>query len=149
MVSTTITRWCDSALVCILSIASTALATALSKPKVTSVSMRSLSMVFGTPTKGIPFLHKRLAMERLPSPPIHTNASRSHLLMFPRATSDRSWGGTRASSPRQTKGLALLEVPRMVPPWARIPETSLYDNVRPRPSTSPAYPSSMPKTVQP
>ena len=50
MTSTTITRWWDSAVVCSRSMASTAICTAVSKPKVSSVPERSLSMVLGTPT---------------------------------------------------------------------------------------------------
>ena len=50
--STTITRLCDSAVVCSRSIASVQIETAVSKPKVTSVAERSLSIVFGTPTTG-------------------------------------------------------------------------------------------------
>ena len=49
MTSTTITRWWDSAVVCSRSMASTAICTAVSKPKVSSVPERSLSMVLGTP----------------------------------------------------------------------------------------------------
>ena len=45
--STTSTRWCDSAVVCRRSIASVAMLTAVSKPKVKSVPDRSLSIVFG------------------------------------------------------------------------------------------------------
>ena len=48
--STTSTRWCDSAVVCSRSIASIAMLTAVSKPKVKSVPDRSLSIVLGTPT---------------------------------------------------------------------------------------------------
>ena len=52
--STTITRSCDSAVVCRRSIASVAIETAVSNPKVWSVAARSLSMVFGTPITGPP-----------------------------------------------------------------------------------------------
>src|SRR5439155_20690818 len=54
MTSTTMMRWCDSAVVWILSTASVAVASAVSNPNVTSVAERSLSMVFGTPTSFIP-----------------------------------------------------------------------------------------------
>ncbi len=47
--STTITRSCDSAVVCRRSIASVAICTAVQKPNVKSVPERSLSIVFGTP----------------------------------------------------------------------------------------------------
>ena len=52
--STTITRSCDSAVVVIRSIASVAICTAVSNPNVTSVPGMSLSIVFGTPTIGMP-----------------------------------------------------------------------------------------------
>ena len=48
--STTITRSWLSAVVCSRSMASTQICTAVSKPKVSSVAERSLSIVFGTPT---------------------------------------------------------------------------------------------------
>ena len=47
--SSTMTRLCDSAVVCSLSMASVQMCTAVSKPIVTSVPARSLSIVFGTP----------------------------------------------------------------------------------------------------
>ena len=50
--STIITRLCDSAVVCSRSMASVAICTAVSKPKVMSVPARSLSIVFGTPITG-------------------------------------------------------------------------------------------------
>ena len=52
MTSTTMTRLCDSAVVCSRSIASVQTWTAVSNPIVTSVPAMSLSMVFGTPTTG-------------------------------------------------------------------------------------------------
>ena len=48
-------RSCDSAVVCSRSIASVATVTAVSKPNVACVHERSLSMVLGTPTIGMPF----------------------------------------------------------------------------------------------
>ena len=53
--STTITRSWLSAVECTLSSASVAVETAVSKPNVVTVPRTSLSMVFGTPTTGIPF----------------------------------------------------------------------------------------------
>ena len=47
-------RWCASAVVCSRSIASVANATAVSKPKQFVVPTMSLSIVFGTPTIGMP-----------------------------------------------------------------------------------------------
>ena len=54
MTSTTITRSCDSAVVCRRSIASVAIETAVSNPNVWSVPAMSLSIVFGTPITGRP-----------------------------------------------------------------------------------------------
>ena len=49
-------RRCASAVVCSRSMASVAKATAVSKPKQLVVPTMSLSMVFGTPTSGMPQL---------------------------------------------------------------------------------------------
>ena len=57
--STTITRLCDSAVVCRRSIASVTICTAVWKPNVKSVPPRSLSIVLGTPTTGTPCSVKR------------------------------------------------------------------------------------------
>src|SRR6185312_11476076 len=73
--SITITRSCDSAVVCSLSIASSAVLTAVSNPKVVIVPLTSLSIVFGTPTIFIPLSQSSLAMVSDPSPPIETSAS--------------------------------------------------------------------------
>ncbi len=75
MTSTTITRWCDSAVVLRRSMASVATMTAVSKPKVRSVEEMSLSMVLGTPTTGIPASASIRAAVRVPSPPIGIRAS--------------------------------------------------------------------------
>ena len=55
--------------------ASVATVTAVSKPKVACVCDRSLSIVLGTPTMGMPFAMKRLAMRNAPSPPMAMSAS--------------------------------------------------------------------------
>ena len=75
MTSTTITRWCDSAVVFSRSMASVATPTAVSKPKVRSVAEMSLSMVLGTPTTGIPASDSMRAAVSVPSPPIGMSAS--------------------------------------------------------------------------
>ena len=62
----------DPAVVVIRSIASAAICTAVSNPKVTSVPGMSLSIVFGTPTIGMPSSNSRSALESVPSPPITT-----------------------------------------------------------------------------
>jgi hypothetical protein len=72
---TTITRWWASAVECSRPIASVATSTAVWKPKVTSVARRSLSIVFGTPITGSPFLYSACAMFSEPSPPIAISAS--------------------------------------------------------------------------
>ena len=75
MTSTTMTRSCDSAVVCSRSMASTHTCTAVSNPKVISVADRSLSMVLGTPTTARPSAASRAATPRVSSPPIATRAS--------------------------------------------------------------------------
>ncbi len=75
MTSTTITRSCDSAVVWSLSIASTHTWTAVSKPNVSSVADRSLSIVFGTPTTLTPSPASRAATPSVSSPPMATSAS--------------------------------------------------------------------------
>jgi hypothetical protein len=75
-------RWCDSAVVCSRSIASVANATAVSNPNVIVVSAMSLSIVLGTPTMGMPFLWKSLAMVSVPSPPMTTSASSPIFVKF-------------------------------------------------------------------
>lgn len=69
------TRWWDSAVVFSRSMASVATPTAVSKPKVRSVAEMSLSMVFGTPTTGMPASDSIRAAVRVPSPPIGISAS--------------------------------------------------------------------------
>ena len=62
-------------MVCSRSIASVAMLTAVSKPKVKSVPDRSLSIVFGTPTTLTPSSASLVATPRVSSPPIATRAS--------------------------------------------------------------------------
>ena len=49
--------------------------TAVSNPNVTTVRLRSLSIVLGTPTMRTPFFARALAMVSEPSPPTATTAS--------------------------------------------------------------------------
>ena len=105
--STTITRWCASAVVCRRSTASVTMLTAVSKPKLKSVPPRSLSMVLGMPTTGYWWSrHMSRAAFKVPSPPTTTRAFNSYFcqvpLMLARQASSFS-GLTR-------------EVPRIVPP---------------------------------
>ncbi len=55
--------------------ASVATPTAVSNPNVRSVEEMSLSMVFGTPTTGIPASESMRAAVSVPSPPIGMSAS--------------------------------------------------------------------------
>ena len=64
------TRSWLSAVECSRSIASVAVLTAVSKPKVRWVPLTSLSMVLGTQTTGRPFRQSSWEICRLPSPPI-------------------------------------------------------------------------------
>ena len=75
MTSTSSTRWWDSAVVCSRSIISVAMLTAVSKPKVRSVSSMSLSIVLGMPTTGTPACDSRCAAVSVPSPPIGMRTS--------------------------------------------------------------------------
>jgi hypothetical protein len=67
--STTITRLWASAVLARRSMASEAIWTAVSNPKVTSVPLMSLSMVLGTPMIGSPSWLSFSADARVPSPP--------------------------------------------------------------------------------
>ncbi len=104
--SHTMTRWWDSAVVCRRSMASVAIWTAVSNPKVTSVPDRSLSMVLGTPTTGSPRWCSRSAAPRVSSPPMATTAS---------SPSAGAVARTRSAPSSVAKGL-VRDVPRMVPP---------------------------------
>ena len=75
MTSTTITRWCEADVVWSRSMASVAICTAVSNPKVISVALRSLSMVLGTPTTATPSSNRRWATPSVSSPPMATRAS--------------------------------------------------------------------------
>ena len=129
--STTSTRWCDSAVVCRRSIASVAMLTAVSKPKVKSVPDRSLSMVFGTPTTFTPRSASLVATPRVSSPPIATRAS---------TPSDARLSLIRSTPPSILNGFVRLE-PRMVPPRGRMPRHCLIPRFMVRPSSGPFQPS--------
>ena len=109
--STTSTRWWDSAVVCSRSIASIAMLTAVSKPKVKSVRVRSLSIVLGTPTTLTPRSCSLVATPRVSSPPIATRAStpRSARLSL------------ICSTPPSTLNGLVREEPRIVPPRGQDP----------------------------
>ncbi len=129
--STTSTRWCDSAVVCRRSIASVAMLTAVSKPKVKSVPDRSLSMVFGTPTTFTPEVGELgrhaegvLAADR--DQRVHALGARLSLI--------------RSTPPSILNGFVRLE-PRMVPPRGRMPRHCLIPRFIVRPSSGPFQPS--------
>ena len=111
--STTRTRWCDSAVVCSRSIASIAMFTAVSNPKVKSVPERSLSIVFGTPTTLTPRSASLVATPRVSSPPMAISAStplaaRLSLIL---------------STPFSILNGLVREDFRIVPPRGRMPRT--------------------------
>src|SRR4051812_13166677 len=109
--SQTMTRLCDSAVECSRSMASVAICTAVSNPKVRSVPERSLSMVLGTPTTLTPIVPSRVATPGVSSPPMATTAWRLSALTLRM---------TASAPPCFLNGL-VREVPRMVPPRWRMP----------------------------
>ena len=138
--STSITRWCDSAVLCSRSIASVATCSAVSCPNVTSVQSMSLSMVLGTPTTGTFSSDSQCAAVNVPSPPIGISTSMplsSRVCLI--------WGRPA----RNLSGLTRA-VPSMVPPLAsrRSLRSSLASWTR-RSSSRPRHPSRNPTTVDP
>ena len=88
--SSTMTRSWLSAVVCSLSMASSAVFTAVSKPNVVIVPLTSLSIVFGTPTMRMPFSYSCWAMASDPSPPMVMSASMPSLRAFSISSPERS-----------------------------------------------------------
>src|SRR5690349_7079903 len=134
MTSTMMTRWCDSAVVCRRSIASVAMLTAVSNPKVKSVPERSLSMVFGTPTTWTPRSDSLVATPRVSSPPMATSASQpwaARLLVI-------------CSTPPSTPNGLVRDDPRMVPPRGRMRRTWSTPNTMVSFSSGPRHPSRKP-----
>src|SRR5947207_2771506 len=83
IVSITMMRRCDSAVVRSRSTASMTMLIAVSKPKVKSVADRSLSMVLGTPTMGSWYsVYSREATPSVSSPPMATRAVRPRRRKF-------------------------------------------------------------------
>ncbi len=153
MTSTTMIRSCDSAVLCRRSMASVATVTAVSNPNVACVQDRSLSMVFGTPTMGMPLSVKRVAIRKAPSPPMAMRASAPtsrKRRMMSSETSIVTFLPSRSA--RNSKGCPLLTVPRMVPPrWAMPRTLSRVSSMSPSAGFSrrPWYPRRMPVTRQP
>ena len=111
MTSTTMTRSWDSAVVCSRSIASTQICTAVSKPNVSSVAFRSLSIVFGTPTTFTPSSWSLAATPSVSSPPMATSASMPSAARVSRQ---------RSTPPSILNGL-VRDDPRIVPPRGSVP----------------------------
>ena len=138
--STTMTRSCDSAVVCRRSIASIAICTAVSNPKVSSVPDRSLSIVFGTPTT----LHAG------------SNELGRHTQRVLAADGDqrvdaelrRGWSRHRSTPPSILNGLVRDE-PSTVPPAGSVPRKVSTDKSWCRPSITPFHPSRKPITSSP
>ena len=107
--STTSTRWWDSAVVCRRSMASIAMLTAVSKPKVKSVPDRSLSMVLGTPTTFTPRSASLVATPRVSSPPIATRASTPSAARFVLDPLDAAVDLERVGAARAEDGAAARE----------------------------------------
>jgi hypothetical protein len=116
--------------------ASVAVETAVSKPKVKSVPNRSLSIVLGTPTTGSPISYNFAAAPRVSSPPMATRASSPRIRRFFIALS---------GPPGSLKGL-VREVPMIVPPMWMIPETILTSRSIGEGSSSPFHPLRSPTT---
>jgi hypothetical protein len=125
------TRSWDSAVVRRRSIASVAICTAVWKPNVSSVPPRSLSIVFGTPTTGTPDSPSRAATPSVSSPPIAISASTPCAASVARICS--------LPSAPSANGL-VRDVPRIVPPRARIPAVTARVSSNESPSITPAQP---------
>ncbi len=137
--STTSTRWWDSAVVWSRSMASVAMLTAVSKPKVKSVPERSLSIVLGTPTTLTPRSASLVATPRVSSPPMATSAS---------TPASARLSLIRSTPPSILNGL-VREEPRMVPPRGRIPRHSSMPSGMVTPSRGPRQPSRNPTNSKP
>ena len=102
--------------------ASTHTCTAVSKPKVSSVADRSLSMVLGTPTTATPSAASRAATPSVSSPPMATSAS------IPWSA---SVARTASAPPSILYGLVRDE-PRIVPPRGSVPRNDSTRGARRR-----------------
>src|SRR5690349_169673 len=139
MTSHTRTRLWDSAVVCRRSIASVAIWTAVWKPNVKSVAARSLSIVFGTPTTGMPSSCSLPATPRVSSPPIGISASR--LLAFMAALT--------LFRPSSTLYTLVRDDPRIVPPRCRMPRVLSSVSSTPSLLMTPAQPCRKPQNSCP
>ena len=130
MTSTTITRLCDSAVVCRRSIASVAICTAVWKPNVKSVPARSLSIVLGTPTTLMPVLGQLAGdAQRVLAADRDQRVDAEPL--------EAAW--TR-SSPFSSLKTFVRDVPRIVPPRCRMPRVRLVGQRHRVAESTPAQP---------
>ena len=100
--------------------------TAVSKPNVTTVRERSLSIVFGTPTMRTPFFARAFAMVSDPSPPTATTASMPFASSAFTSSSVRSTSTTVPSGcfTGYLSGFPAFVVPMIVPPRWVMPRTA-------------------------
>ena len=139
MTSTIITRLWLSAVVWMRSMASVAMATAVSKPMDWSVPQTSLSIVFGMATMRTPASATLLAACSVPSPPMQMSAS---------IRSDSSVDSTASRPPSDACGW-YRAVPSSVPPTASWLRMCWRVSGRLNPSTTPRHPFRNPMIVWP
>ena len=138
--SRTMTRLCDSAVVCSRSIASVAIETAVSSRTCSpSPRGRCRSSSGRRPPHTPCSAWRRDATPRVSSPPTATSASIPSRSMF---------SSTRSTPPSTRYGF-VRDVPMIVPPRGRMPETSRGPSSSASPSISPRQPSRTPTTRSP
>src|SRR5665213_3204547 len=137
--STTCTRLCASVVECNRSTASVAIVTAVSKPKQTSVPLKSLSMVFGTPTQFTPRLDSSTEIDCVSSPPMAMSASS----LWPSITS------RQRSNPPSIFFTLVRDDRRIVPPRCSIPLVVSRSSGMVRSSITPRQPSRNPTNSSP
>ena len=149
--STIMTRRWLSAVVRTSPTAQATRATAVSKPNVTSVESRSLSIVFGTPRTRSPPRESCRAVRSEPSPPMTTSAPARFCSSTWRAARSRGSGRTNAPpGPRRNWKRPLFVEPRIVPPVASMPCVLAGVSTRAAAgSSSPSYPSHSPTVSMP
>src|SRR5260370_6196092 len=137
--SHTSTRLCASAVECSRSTASVAIVTAVSKPKQASVPLKSLSIVFGTPTHFTPFALSAKLIDCVSSPP---NAMSASILFLPKTS-------RHFSNPPGIFFTFVREDRRIVPPFCRIPEVVSSVSGIVTSSRTPRHPSINPTNSSP
>ena len=121
MISTINTRLCENAVEWMESMTSTAMFMADWKPNVTCVPHRSLSMVFGSVTTGMPCSESRFAVLCVPLPPRMTRQSKRARRQVSSIFS--SFVASFSSACCMVLN-GWRDVPRIVPPRVRISEKS-------------------------